>query len=226
MQNLSRLFLFGASILVLLTAACAGQQGTPTATPQPSFTATVPSTDTPAATETASMTVTPDTTLTPGIPITGSIVSLQCQFCLDNAAHALLVIPAAATVTILTPTATVSSANDVDTSCSSVETFRDKQVVLCRAPSNTSLNLNVCLDNSCQQFTVTLQTCPPPTLNTASATTTVTVSPTVSRTPAASPTTSPTAVSSPTGAATSTPPASPAAATATPTASATFTPTP
>ena len=98
---MSRIFLFGALTLVLLTAACAGQQGTPTAIgtllpgdetayPGPvtettetaatgvtataatlDATATVDMTGTPMATDTTQTAAT-STTQTPGIPVTGS----------------------------------------------------------------------------------------------------------------------------------------------------------
>src|SRR5512142_3253378 len=87
MKNSSRLFFFGALTLVLLTAACAGQQTLPTATPLPppaNPTITIMPTSTEATTETATATSTPNTTLTPGIPVTGLTVSLVCQFCMNK----------------------------------------------------------------------------------------------------------------------------------------------
>src|SRR5262245_26568856 len=126
MKKFSRLFLLGALTLVLLTAACGGEEGT--ATPigtSPGATSYPPpfDTETPAITETEmtsteATTETPTaavdltgtavtnttetaatgTTQTPGIPVTGSnILLLECQFCVDTIAHALLVIPETAT---------------------------------------------------------------------------------------------------------------------------------
>src|SRR5512135_3118048 len=101
MKNVSHLFLFGALIFVLLTTACAGQQASPTPTATAPATAIIAATDTPAAADTS--TVIPTTTTTPAIPITGAnAVSVICQFCIDNLAHALLLIPAGATFTVLT----------------------------------------------------------------------------------------------------------------------------
>lgn len=225
MKNASRLFLLGALALVLLTTACAGQQGSPTPTTLPTSTA---ATDTPtvAVSPTDTTTATPNTTLTPGIPLTGSNVSLVCQFCVDTLAHALLVIPAEATVTILTPTATVSPTNGVSIGCTSVETTGDKQVVLCRGEQNTPILLNICEGNNCLQFTVQLQPCPPRPVNTATMTPTVSKTPTSTLAVSATPTFTP-PVASPTTAATSTPTASGATATSTtsPTPTPTFTPT-
>lgn len=151
-------------MLVLLTTACAGQQASPTATIQPTATVTISVTSTSAAT----MTPTATETLTPVIPVTGPITtSLVCQFCMDTFTYALLDIPAAAAFTILTPTASASEAADVSTGCNAVETFQDRQLVLCRAPSLTSLSMNVCQGSDCVQFTINLQACPPPASGTA-----------------------------------------------------------
>lgn len=158
MKAISRFFLFGVLTLILLTTACAGQQGSPTAT------ATMQATATPTisvtSTSTVTITVSPTTTSTVVIPVTGPVTaSLVCQFCMDTFTYALLDLPAAATFTLLTPP------TDVSTTCNSVETFQDRQLVLCRAPSNTSLSMNACRGEDCHQFTVRLQICPPPTLD-------------------------------------------------------------
>ena len=122
MKKISRLFLFGALAVVLLTAACAPEEGTstavgtllpddPTSSPSPAATegtvtaetettstaatettATVDLTGTaPAATDTPQTAAT-DTTQTPSIPVTGDLILLECQFCVENMAHALLVL--------------------------------------------------------------------------------------------------------------------------------------
>ncbi len=218
MKSTSRLFLLGALTLVLLTAACAGQQVSPTSTAQATSTA---ATETPTATvsPTDTTTATRNTTLTPGIPITGLTVSLVCQFCIDGASHALVAMPAAATFTLLTPTATVSTTN-VATSCNTVEKLNDKQVVLCLGPSNTLITLNVCAGN-CQQFTVRLQTCPP--VPVATFTRTPTSTPTASVTPTLTPVVSSPTSASPTSTSVVSSPTS--AATESPTATMTLTPT-
>ncbi len=210
MKKISRLFLFGALMLMLLTAACAGQQGLPTATAQATSTATTTETPTATVSPTSTTTPTPTTTLTPGTPA----VSLVCQFCIDTAAHAILAIPAAATFTILTPNAS--------TACNTVETLNDKQVVLCQAPSNTLITLNVCAGSNCREFPVRLQTCPPLPVTTFTRTPTPTPTPstTPTFTPPVSSPTSPTSTST-VGGPTSTPTVSP---TPTPTTSPTATP--
>lgn len=194
MKDISRMFLFGALALMLLTTACAGQQVSPTpvATTPPASTATVE------ATGTSTITLTPTTTVTAGIPVTGpTTASIVCQFCMDDFAHALVVIPAAATFTLLTPAASASTTSDVSTGCDPVETFRDRQLVLCRAPGNTTLNLNVCQGNDCRQFAIKLQTCPPLPFNTATLTATPTKTPSNTPAPSNTPTLT-TPVSSPT----------------------------
>lgn len=163
MKSISRLLLF-MTLMVVITTACAGQQASPTATIPPTDTATLSVT----STSTATLTPTATTTLTPVIPVTGPITASQvCQFCMDTFTYALLDIPAAATFTILTPTVSASEATDVPTGCNTVETFRDRQLVLCRAPSLTSLSMNVCQGEDCVQFTINLQACPPPPPGTA-----------------------------------------------------------
>ncbi len=224
MKNISRLFLFGALTLVLLTTACAGQQASPTPTATAPATATSAATDTPTAA--ANPTDTPTATVTPAIPVTGAnAVLVQCQFCIDNLAHALLLIPAGATFTILTPTATVSPTTNTNIDCSSVETFNDRQVVLCHGEQNTPVLLNICEGTNCRQFTVQLQPCPPAVLTTATITPTPKQTLTPSTTPATTPTFTPTPAKSPTSpAATAT--AHGPTSTSTLTLTSTFTPTP
>ena len=90
----------------------------------------------------------------------GDAILLECQFCVDTIAHALLVITADATFEVDTASASLSTP-DADTGCTTVDTFHDRQVVLCRAPENTSLTLNICTDaNTCSQLWVDLQSCP------------------------------------------------------------------
>ena len=183
MKNISRLFLFGASILVLLTAACAGQQGSPTpvgtlpggptASPPPLTTETAETATTGTATTEATADGTMETPTagvdltgtatsgTPGIPVTGNILLLECQFCIDTFAQALLVIPGTASFEVLTPAASVTETGDATPSCNMVDTFNGRQTILCRAPENTSLDINVCDGtNNCQQLTIQLQSCP------------------------------------------------------------------
>jgi len=221
MKRISRVFLFGALALVLLVAGCAGQEGTSTpigtkppgegdltSSPTPLETETPGTvvTDTTAttevtqtATEGATSTPTADATKqTPAVPVTGKVDVnvVECQFCIDTMAFAFLDMPAAATFEIVEP-----ASSDPDTVCNTVDTFKDRQVVLCRAPEETSVTVSVCTDaNTCEQVTVDLQPCPD---------TTATAQPAVTNTPtsgtAATATSTPTAEASPTVGATSTP---------------------
>ena len=183
MKKRSQVFLFGALILVLLVAGCAGEEGTstPIGTGLPGDETNTPpavETDTTgtAGTETATTatlegtletptdatqqaTASPaDPTQTPVVPVTGKVDVnvVECQFCIDTMAFALLEMPAVASLEIIDP-----ASPDPDTVCNVVDTFQDRQVVLCRAPEETSVTVNVCTDaNTCADITVALQTCP------------------------------------------------------------------
>jgi hypothetical protein len=175
MKIVSRILLFGALTLVLLTAACAGQ-GTPTVVgtvpnnetsyPPPGetqVTETEAATASPDATATADVTetATTDTTQTPGVPVTGvDVILVECQFCIDGMTQTLLVIPETATFEVVADTAAVSTPGP-DTGCTTVDTFNGRQIVMCRAEENTSLNLNICTNaNNCTQVLVEFQDCP------------------------------------------------------------------
>ena len=104
--------------------------------------------------------------------------------------------------------------------CRVIDRFRDKKLVLCRAEENTTIVMNVCLDdNNCTEVQLTLQSCALATgTPTATATTTLVVATTTTTatlTPPA-PVTATATGTSVTSTATSTPPA-PATATPTPT---------
>jgi len=180
MKRISRIFLFGALAIILLAAACGPEEGTPTVvetvvtkelTPSPAATdgtvtaetETTPTTPTLEATlETETATPTPDTsqitptdtTQTPSTPVTSDVILLECQFCINTMAHALLVIPETATFELTT------TATGTDIGCNTVDTLDGKQVVLCRAEENTSITLNICTDGNCTELTVDLQACP------------------------------------------------------------------
>ncbi len=105
------------------------------------------------------------TTQTPGIPVTGLDITLvDCQFCVDTLAHALLVLPDTATFEVVAPKAsdTGSATNTaVNTNCSTIEVNNGKQVVLCSGPENTPVTLNICINaNTCTNFPVNLLACP------------------------------------------------------------------
>ena len=184
MNKFSRVFLFGALALVMLTAACASEEGTPTAaetllpvdlTPSPAVTddGTLPTeTETPSTAETlevtetatpdaVQLTPTADGSQTPSIPVTGDdVILLECQFCVDGKAHTLLVFSEDTTFEIMAPAASVATPGP-DDGCNTVDTFNGKQLVLCRAEENTSITLNICTDaNNCTELSVDLQACP------------------------------------------------------------------
>lgn len=190
MKKVSRLFLFGAMILVLLTAACGAEAGTVTpsypgvdqpgddgldltATPFDGVETTEPvetatgDINTPAVSVPETATATPgvDTTQTPGVPVTGvDVILIECQFCVDTWAHALLVLPDTATFEVVSPAPTITTSTTANTDeprCSTVEVNNGKQVVLCSGPEMTPLLLNICTDiNTCTDFPVDLLSCP------------------------------------------------------------------
>lgn len=193
MKKISRFFLFGALILMLLTAACAAEEGTTptgfvetdvagvdtpdltgtpfddgTETPETATTAETPTgdleTQTPdAAQVTATGSPPADTTHTPGVPVTGvDVILIECQFCIDTWAYAMLVLPDTATFEIVSPTpSTTTSTTSNAPRCSTVEVNNGKQIVLCSGPETTPLVVNICTDvNTCTDFPIDLLSCP------------------------------------------------------------------
>ena len=185
MKKTLRLVLLGTLTLILLVA-CTGQEGSPTAagttvpgdetaSPPPIGTDTTATAatdpagpvDTTATIDTATIpadstpTTGTDVTQTPGVPVTGAdLVLLEGQFCIEDMAHALLVLPDTATFETVTDTASLSTPGP-DTGCHVVDLYNGRQIVLCRSAENTSLNLNICTDgNNCTQLLVEPQDCP------------------------------------------------------------------
>ena len=115
-------------------------------------------------------------------------------------AHALLVLSEVATFELTT------TATGTDTGCNTVDTFDDRQVVLCRAEENTSITLNICTDGNCTELLVDLEPCPvAPGTAEPGATATETSGAAVTNTPGAAVTDTPQASPTTGGAATSTP---------------------
>lgn len=200
-KRMKRLLLLGAFVLIFVTAACSSQEETPQVitistysgnptgtTTRSSGTTQNPATGTPA---------TPNSTpATPGVPMTGADIRLlDCQFCINKVAQALLILPQTAKFEVLNPS--TSTSNDINsTGCSSVDTFSGRQVVICRGLENTSLNLKICTaDNNCQQLKVPLQPCP---LSQSGTPEVNTPTPGATPTPAAGATNTPAASGSPT----------------------------
>lgn len=183
MKTISRIFLFGVVTLVLLTAACSGQEGSPTPAattgpgeetsyPPPAETEVTETAETATTSPEATLDTTPtvdlsatapatETTETPAVPVTGTaLILLECQFCIDGAAHAMLVLPDTATFETVADTASLSTPGP-DMGCNTVDTYSGRQIVICRGEENTSLSLNICTDgNNCTQLLVELQACP------------------------------------------------------------------
>lgn len=198
MRKFSRLSLFSALLLVLLTAACAAEQGaTPTVigtvlpdggslTSTPFSGVATETTETAIGTvvglETATTTTglesptagvttqivgtqTPGlgNTQTPVVPVTGQddIMLVECQFCVDTRAHALVVLPDTATFQITSPAVSANTTADVQPTCTTVEVNNGRQVVLCSGPEMTPLVINICTDAAnCTDFPVDLLACP------------------------------------------------------------------
>jgi hypothetical protein len=97
----------------------------------------------------------------PAIPVTGSEITLvDCQFCVENLAHALLVLPDVSTFQVVSPTPSTTANNTAAVSCSTIEVNNGKQVVLCSGPASTPVMLTICTNGSCTNFPVNLQACP------------------------------------------------------------------
>lgn len=153
-----------------VTATTETADGTPTVSVTDSAATSTSST---ATTQTAG-TGTPGT---PGVPVTGAdILLVECQFCVDTTAHALLVMPDTATFEIVSaPSTTTTSTSSTSVaattpSCVTVAVNNGKQVVLCSGPEMTPLTINICTaDNACTDFPVDLLACPLATQPTSAA---------------------------------------------------------
>jgi len=144
MKNIPRQILGWTLILIFLSSACGvltrlssdrndGVPHTPTRMPA----------------ATAASSELSDTSL---IPITGdNVVFLQCQFCVAEETHAVLIFPASAYF-------------DVDQSssatCLTADVVNNRRIVICRGPQETAFNISICSDPSnCLEFPVALQPC-------------------------------------------------------------------
>jgi len=101
-------------------------------------------------------------TQTAVVPVTGQdIMLVECQFCVDTRAHALLVLPDTATFKITSPASSTTTIGDAQPSCTTVEVINGRQIVLCSGPEMTPLVVNICADASnCTDFPVDLLACP------------------------------------------------------------------
>lgn len=189
MKRISRITSLLVLTFVLLLAACTPEEGSPTvvgptlpgdltasptgfateptgteetATTAPEATATLATatgaaTDTlPAGTDTSGTA----TTQTAGIPVTGAeTIVLECQYCIEGMAHAVLVVPDTMTFQTLDENASVFP-EGTNVGCFSVDSFNGRQTVICRTEQNTSLTLELCTNDDCTQLLVDLQSCP------------------------------------------------------------------
>jgi hypothetical protein len=143
MERISRLILTSVLALLILSSACnLPAQSLPT--PPGQFTATPSPITILSSTQTS----------TAFIPVTGvDVVSLQCQFCVNDETHAVLIISKLTSFNVSDPVSGVT--------CLMAKDVGDRRIVLCRGAPQASFNLNVCVDAAnCLQFPITLQTCP------------------------------------------------------------------
>lgn len=148
MKIFSRLVISTWLGLLLLGTACSLPAQTPMI-PTATSSATPENTSTPAPTVTV-------TNETPAvfIPITGmDVVSLQCQFCVKEEAHAVLLMSSQVFFNVADTTTGVT--------CLSAQELNGRRILLCRGAQQTSFDLNICVaDDNCLQFPITLQACP------------------------------------------------------------------
>lgn len=148
-RNIRRRAWIGALAILLLTTAC---NLPTTATPTPVGTI-LPD-------EQATSTALPTSMsgdLTPGvsIPVTGmESVSLDCQFCVNDEPHAVLIVPELASfnVNVADPSTRIT--------CLTTQVVNGRRILLCRGAQQSSFHLDVCIGgSSCIQFPVTLEVC-------------------------------------------------------------------
>lgn len=147
MNIFSRRLSIGALLLLLLNSAC----NLPVQTPVPAGTilptgqgsATVPPTNTPS-----------NETPTAVIPVTGTDeVSLQCQFCVNDEPHAVLILSETVSFLVSDPV--------VGINCITAQVVNGKRILFCRGAQQTTFTFNVCSDGvNCLQYPITLDTCP------------------------------------------------------------------
>jgi hypothetical protein len=146
MNIFSRRRLSGAVLLILLLGAC----NLPAVPPPVSTESTTATVETQPTLPTSTSELSP----TAFIPITGmDVVSLQCQFCVKDQPHAVLIMSNQASFSVADP------ANGI--TCASAQEVNGQRILLCRGTQQSTFTLNVCVDaNNCLQFPVTLQPCP------------------------------------------------------------------
>jgi hypothetical protein len=198
MKKTSRVFLFGALVLVLVLAGCAGEEGTVTPF-EPGQETSVPTMDETAAVGTAETQTTgtaetaaagtAETETTPTVASTQEATEATIPTATAQAGGQIPVTGGDINViecqfclgtmayalldipAVATFEIAEPASADPDIQCNVVDTLDDRQVIFCRAPEQTSVTVNVCTDAStCSQATVDLQACPLATGATATST--------------------------------------------------------
>src|SRR5215216_2534887 len=148
MKFLSRRLWIGALMLTLFSSSC----NLPAQSPAAPVGTILPGGQT--ATVTLPTNTVTGVTPTVFIPVTGSdAVSLQCQFCVNDETHALLIMPERASFLVSDPV--------IGINCLTAKVINGQRIVLCRGAQQTTFTLSVCLDDSnCVQFPIALQACP------------------------------------------------------------------
>jgi hypothetical protein len=149
MKITPRRLLAGAWALLVFTSAC-NMPAAPTATPLGTILPAEQVLSTPAPTGIWSGL--PATSVS--IPVTGmDPVTLQCQFCVNDVPHAVLIVGENASFNVAEPLTRVT--------CLTAQVVNGRRIVLCRGAAQTAFNLNVCTGGTnCSLFPVTLETCP------------------------------------------------------------------
>src|SRR5512138_1233023 len=148
MKSFSRRLWIGALLLILFSSSC----NLPAQTPVATQTLGIPTAS--VATETVPDVVLTNIAPTLVIPVTGQeSVSLQCQFCVNDQTHAVLIMPERASFLVSQPV--------IGINCLTAKVVEGQRIVLCRGAKQTTFTLNVCLDTTnCVQLPITLQDCP------------------------------------------------------------------
>lgn len=146
MKQISRLVIGGLMLAVIITGC-----NLPAQTQVPVGTM-LPNDLTQLSTPTLSTTAT-GTPVMPVIPITGeNVVQLQCQFCVNDQTHAVLVFPEFAIFDVETTT---------PVTCLTAQIVNGKRVVVCHGTQLTTFNLKICSDlTNCLLYPIALQACP------------------------------------------------------------------
>ena len=137
----------GVLLLILFTSACNLPAQSPTAVGTILPTGQTPTTIAP------TLPVSTETPMT-FIPVTGSQeVILQCQFCVNDEPHAVLILPESAAFLVSEPV--------IGVNCITAQVVSDSRILFCRGAQQTIFTLNVCFDGvNCLQYPITLETCP------------------------------------------------------------------